>query len=541
MRAPVASNISMKPQPISLDVENLPDDLPLLKSLIRDLVSTLKDKEENIERLRHQLREALRRHYGRKSEILSADQLALFEKFIDEALAKKPTGDAEPAAKAEVRGHGRRKPASTLPRKDEHYPLEAERKVCPDCHAPLKKIGEDTREVVDYIPSSMVVRVQTSEKWACGSCKDKVISSELPALPIERGLAGEGLLAHVVTSKYADHLPLYRLSEIFARQGLEVNRSTLCGWVAQTADLLKPVHEAMKAELLESKVIHSDDTPVPVLEDAQRGATDAEEQADEPKGPRKARTGRLWTWVGDEGHPQVVFEYTPDRKGERPREFLKGWKGYLQADAYGGYDRLYENQGVVEVACWAHTRRKFIEAQDTYKVRARTALAYIHALYEVEKEARNLDADPRRALRQERAGPLLETFKAWLDAQALVVLPKSAMGLALGYALRQWKALTVYVDDGDLDIDNNAAERALRCVALGRKNWLFAGSDQGGERAAVLFSLVATCKRHGIDPYAYLRDVIGRIAAHPAKDVAALMPDRWLAAKMAEKIASLAV
>jgi transposase len=529
----------MDAQPVSLDVENLPDDLPLLKSLIRDLVTTLKDKDENIERLRHQLREALRRHYGRKSETLSEDQLALFEKLIGQELSKQPEAEKEPSAKAEVKGHGRRKPSEALPRKQEHYALPAEAQVCPDCHSPLKKIGEDAREVVEYVPASLFVRVQSSEKWACGNCQDKVVSSELPALPIERGLAGKGLLAHVVTSKYADHIPLYRLSEIFERQGFEVNRSTLCGWVAQTADLLKPVVEAMKAELLESKVLHSDDTPVPVLEDTDRGTSDGEDQADEPKGRKKARLGRLWTWVGDEGHPQTVFEYTPDRKGERPREFLKGWKGYLQADAYGGYDQLYENQAVVEVACWAHTRRKFIEAQDTDKAGARAALAYIHALYEVEKEARSLVAEQRRALRQERAGPLLETFKAWLDAQALVVLPKSAMGLALGYALRQWKALTAYVGDGDLDIDNNAAERALRCVALGRKNWLFAGSDHGGERAAVLFSLVATCKRHGMDPYAYLRDVIGRVAAHPAKDVAALMPDRWLAAKMAEKIASL--
>jgi hypothetical protein len=311
-----------------------------------------------------------------------------------------------------------------------------------------------------------------------------------------------------------DHQPLYRQAHIFERQGLDVNRSTLCGWVRQSAELLGPIVEAMKAEVLKSKVIHGDDTPVAVL-DPKNGQS----------GKKKARLGRVWVWVGDKEHPHTVFDYTPNRKREGPLDFLEGWRGFLQADAYPGYGALYKERSVLEVACWAHTRRKFFDAQDTDRPRAEAALAFIQRLYQVEKATKDLASRERQKLRQKEALPVLRAFGDWMEAQQ--VLPKSAMGQAIQYAQRQWAALCRYVQDGDLAIDNNAAENALRGVAVGRKNWLFEGSDEGGRRAAVVYSLVESCRRHGIDPYAYLRDVIARVGGYPAKRLKELMPANW--------------
>jgi hypothetical protein len=353
------------------------------------------------------------------------------------------------------------------------------------------------------------------------------VTSELPELPVAKGLAGEGLLAHVVTSKIADHLPLYRQAVILKRHGFDVRRSTLADWVAQVAEKLEPVYQAMKADVLGSKVIHSDDTTVPVLIAREPGG---------PLGKRKAALGRLWTWVGDEEHPHTVYSFSPDRRQEWPTDFMAGWKGYLQADAYPGYHPLYR-KGIQEVACWAHARRKYVEAMETAPELGQSALAFIHRLYDVEREAKLLDALERKRLRRLHAKPVLETFKGWLDAQSLRVLPKSAMGQALAYTLKQWAALNRYVEDGDLGIDNNPAERALRGIALGRKNWLFAGSKAGGDRAAILYSVVESCKRHGIDPFEYLRDVIGTVAGTPAKKVHELMPANWKAKRL-EQIAA---
>ena len=345
---------------------------------------------------------------------------------------------------------------------------------------------------------------------------------ELPALPVEKGLAGEGLLAQVVTAKFCDHLPLYRQALIFKRHGFDVSRSTLCDWVAQTAGTLEPLYQAMKADVLASKVIHSDDTTVPVL-DGREGR--------DPTRKRKARLGRLWTWVGDEDHPHTVYSFSPNRKQEWPLEFVSGWKGYLQADAYSGYHPLYL-QGIQEVACWAHARRKVVEALETEPETGQAGLAFIHQLYDVERAAKDMDAKGRKALRLLHSKPVLDAFKAWLDAQSLRLLPKSVMAQALGYIQRQWLALNRYLDNGDLAIDNNAAERALRGVALGRKNYLFAGSNEGGERAAVLYSVVESCKRHDLDPFEYLRDVLGRIGDVPTKKVKDLMPAAWKAARL---------
>jgi transposase len=512
----------MKKAPsLVLDLKNLPTDVALLQSIIVSLAT-------HNERLLHQMREANRRQFGRKSESVSELQMALFEKLVQAQLAGLPKVTAALGApKDPSKGHGRGIPSASVPRRHEHYPLPESQKTCPDCRSSLKKIGTESRNVVEYVPASLVVRVQTSEKWACPCCMDKVLTSELPELPVARGLAGEGLLAHVVTSKFADHLPLYRQSVILKRHGFDVGRSTLGDWVAQVADLLKPLYLAMKADVLKSKVIHSDDTTVPVLDGKERG----------DKGRRrKARLGRLWTWVGDLNHPHTVYSFSPDRKQAWPLDFASGWKGYLQADAYSGYHPLYQ-RGIVEVACWAHARRKYVEAMETDPETGQAALAFIHRLYEVEREAKDKSGRERKQLRVTHAKPVLEAFKTWLDAQALRVLPKSVMGQALGYTLRQWQALNRYLEDGDLAIDNNPAERALRAVAVGRKNWLFAGSDAGGERAAILYSVVESCRRHGIDPFEYLRDMVTTIQDVPRKRLADLLPAPWKAMK-AERMAA---
>jgi hypothetical protein len=287
----------------------------------------------------------------------------------------------------------------------------------------------------------------------------------------------------------------------------------MCGWMRQTAELLAPLYERMKEQVLASKVVQTDDTPVPVRD---------------PALP-KTRTGRIWTYVGDADHPVTVYDYTATRKRDGPDEFLGEYQGYLQADAYTGYDAIYTapERGVVEVACMAHARRKWYEARSSDLARAMTALAYIGLLYKVERRGRGLRGEERRALRERYSEPVLEEFHGWLERQRGQVLPKSPEGVALNYALSNWQALRRYARDGDLEIDNNAAERSLRGMAVGRRNWTFFGSDQGGKTAAVLTSIMATCQRVKIDPFAYLPDVLGRIAAHPIKKLDELLPANW--------------
>jgi len=373
-------------------------------------------------------------------------------------------------------------------------------------------IGEEVSEQLDYRPASLFVVEHVRIKVACRHCQGHVAVAAKPAQPIEKGLPGPGLLAQVITSKFADHLPLYRQEGIFARHGVELSRKTLCGWMAQCAWLLEPIWKAMKAEVLKSRVIQTDDTTVPVLD----------------RRLDRARTARLWVYLGDREHPYAIYDYTADRSRDGPERFLGDYSGYLQADAYSGYDRLY-SRGVVEVGCWAHARRRFYDARTSDPERAHEALARIRALYAVEVAGKGLDDAGRLALRRERSAPLLERLGTWLDEQARFVLPKSPIGVAIGYARSNWAALSRYLEAGCLSIDNNASERAVKPVALGRKNWLFAGSEGGGRTAAILFSLASTCKVLKMDPFAYLRDVLDRVCSHPARRVAELLPDRWRA------------
>jgi transposase len=373
-------------------------------------------------------------------------------------------------------------------------------------------IGEETSERLDYRPSSLV-RVEVARmKYACACEQGGVVvaSRSDAAGPIEKGLAGPGLLAHVAVSKYADHLPLNRISERFAREGVHLPRSTLGDWIAQTADVLEPIVTAMAKTQLSAHRIHTDDTGIPIL------------------APERVQKGHVWVYIGDDEH--VVFRYTPRRKGDGPREFLRGYKGYIQADAASLYDRLYSGSPegeATEVACWAHTRRRFFEAQLTDKTRALIGLGFIKKLYEADKVAQKLPPSRRTAERRRLAEPVLASFKAWLDAEALTVLPKAPIADAINYTRNQWEALGRFTLDWRLKLDNNDAERQLRRVAVGRNNWLFAGNDDSAERACVLYSLVASCKLHGVNAFEYLRDVLVRVGDHPARDVLALSPKAW--------------
>jgi transposase len=408
-----------------------------------------------------------------------------------------------------------------LPREVRTYLPKQE--ACPDCGGELRKLGEDVSEVLERIPSHFQVIRHVRVKLACACC-ERIVQAAAPSRPIERGVAGPGLLAHVLVSKYGDHLPLYRQSEIYAREGVELDRSTLADWVGGTSRLFEPLVEALRRHVMSAEKLHSDDTPVPVL----------------APGLGKTKTGRLWTYVrddrpaGDATAPAVWFAYTPDRKGEHPKAHLSKFTGTLQADGYAGFDQIYETGRIQEAACWAHVRRKFYDIQVAHKSSvAAEALERIGALYAIEKEIRGRSPEERREIRNMRSRPLLGSLKQWLEETLGKLSRKSDTALAVRYALGRWEALMRYCNDGRLEIDNNAAERALRAVALGRKNYLFAGSDRGGESAAAIYSLIGTAKLNGINPESYLRNVLSRIAEHAINRIEELLP--WnLAADLAE-------
>ena len=366
----------------------------------------------------------------------------------------------------------------------------------------------------EYVPARFKVIRHVRPKLSCAGC-ERIVQAAAPSRPIERGLAGPGLLAHVLVSKYCDHQPLYRQAEMYAREGVELERSTLADWVGGTSRLLQPLVEALSRHVLAANKLHADDTPVPVL----------------APGNGKTKTGRLWTYVrddrpaGDSGPAAVWFAYSSDRKGEHPRQHLRGFRGTLQADAYAGFHHLYEGGLIQEAACWAHVRRKFYELHLAHASPiAAEAMKRIAELYAIEGEIRGRPPDERLALRSSRTRPLLESLDQWLQSTLAAVSRKSEIAATIRYARSRWRALVRYCQDGRIEIDNNAAERALRAVALGRKNYLFAGSDAGGERAAAIYSLIGTAKLNGLDPEAYLREVLQRIADHPINRIEELLP-----------------
>ena len=510
---------------MEINPNQLPNDPAALRHMVVGLLGEAVERERKLRQLQHWVEQLLRARYGPRRERVDENQLFMFAAEIMARAEKTPpaTGETE-APPSDTKstpqrpGHGRSALPKSLPRQRVVHDLGEGARQCPQCQGELKRLGEEVSERLEYVPASLVVIEEVCQKYACPKgCT--VVTAEKPTAPIEKGLAGPGLLAQVAVSKYGDHLPLHRQADIFRRQGVEISRQTMGDWMRACADLARPLYELMKQGVLGSKAVQTDDTPVPVLD---------------PALPR-TRTGRIWTYVGDDDHPFTVYDYTPNRSRDGPEEFLKEFRGYLQADAYSGYDHFYQEpeRGIVEVACWAHSRRRFFEAQSSDLMRSTVMLAYIRLLYDIEREARDrhLDPDGRRALRQEKAQPILQDIRTYLEREHPQVLPKSPEGQAIAYTLSNWQALTRYCEDGDLEIDNNGAERSLRGVAVGRKNWMFYGSDQGGRTAAVLTSLIATCKRLHIDPFAYLRDIFERISSHPKKRLGELLPDEWLAAR----------
>ncbi len=467
-----------------------------------------------VERLRLLIEKLRRMLFGTKSEkmLRQIDQLEL-------QLEELQTGRATEALSvhAQQEDHitakpGRRPLPEHLPR--EIHTHEPEHDLCPGCGGALRDLGEDSSEILEYVRASFKVIRHVRPKRSCAAC-ERIVQAPAPSRPIERGLCGPGLLAHVLVSKYADHQPLYRQSEIYARENVDLDRSTLAGWVGAASELLKPLVDAVRSHVLAGNKLHADDTPVPVL----------------APGLGRTKTGRLWTYVrddrssGDSTAPAVWFTYSPDRKGEHPKRHLAGFHGTLQADAYAGFHHLYDTGRIQEAACWAHARRKFHEIHVAHPSPVTAeAIERIAVLYAIEKEIRGSTASCRRDVRQTRAAPLLANIRTWLEATLAKLSKKSDTAAAIRYALSRWHALTRYVDDGRLEIDNNAAERALRVVALGRKNFLFAGSDQGGERAAAMYSLLGTAKLNGLDPEIYLHHVLEHIMDHPINRITDLLP-----------------
>jgi transposase len=502
-------------------VNALPDDIEQLKQLLAEsrqqlaaAQAELRHHRQHIEALKLQLATLRRQRFGRSSEQLDAEiqQLELELEVLERKEVAVDAGTAPPPGAAR-RAPVRRPLPEHLPREEIRHEPEP---CCPDCGGALEQLGQDVAEVLEYVPARFKVIRHVRPKLACDACQ-RIVQAPAPSRPIERGLPGPGLLAHVLVSKYADHLPLYRQSEIYAREGVNLERSTLAGWVAGASALLDPLVAAVARHVTSGAKLHADDTPVPVL----------------APGRGKTKTGRFWTYVRDDRPagctqpPAVWFCYSPDRKGIHPARHLDRFSGTLQADGYTGFNSLYgrvENP-LIEAACWAHVRRKFY---DLYVANAsplaKEALDCIGALYAIEREIRGQPPDDRARARRARAGPLLQSLHAWLHATYAAASKKSALASAIQYALARWAALTRYVDDGRIEIDNNAAERALRAVALGRKNYLFNGSDAGGDRAAAIYTLLGTAKLNAVDPEAYLRFVLERIAEHPINRVDELLP-----------------
>lgn len=472
----------------------------------------LVEQRFEIEALRARLAKLLRAAFGRSSERLRerVEQLELTLSDIDELLAETspPAEDAADDQPKDPRKPARRPLPAALPRDVVEHAAPC---ACPACGGALRKLGEDVTEVLDYVPGSFRVIRHVRPKLSCRAC-ETIAQAPAPSLPIRRGRAGPGLLAHVLVAKYCDHLPLHRQAEIYARADIDLSRSTLADMVGQMARLVRPLVDVLARHVMAGDRLHADDTVVPVLE----------------PGLGRTRTARLWTYVRDDrpfagpDPPAVLYRYSPDRKGEHPRAHLRG---ILQADGYAGYAGLYGDGRVVEAACMAHARRKFFDVHEATKSPiAREALDRIAALYKIEDGIRGRPPEQRLKVRAEHTAPLMARLRDWLEATRARISGRSDLATAIRYALARWEALTLILRDGRACIDNSAAERAMRPIALGRRNWTFAGSDAGGERAAAIYSLIETAKLHGIDPEEYLRHVIERIADHPVNRVDELLP-----------------
>jgi transposase len=483
---------------VPIAAEALPDDANMLKAML------LAERAES-ERLRQIIREMQRHRFGRRAESLPTEQLLLGLEEVEQVEAASDAGNEQnDPAERRKRAAGRRANRGALPA---HLPrietvVDVASQICPCCSGTLHRIGEDVAERLDIVPAQFRVLVVRRPKYACRACEDIVVQAPAPARLIGGGLPTEATVAQVLVSKYADHCPLYRQSQIYARQGIALDRSTLADWVGRAAFLLRPVHERLLEKLKASTKLFADETTAPVL-DPGRGQT---------------KTGQIWAYARDDrpwggtDPPGVAYVYAPDRKGEQPIAHLAGFRGVLQVDGYSGYKPLAARGEVRLAFCWSHVRRKFYElAQSGPAPIATEALARIAALYRIESEIRGKSAEERRAVRQQRSRPLIEAFEPWLREKLTLISQKIKLADAIRYALTRWEGLCLFLEDGRIDIDSNVVERAIRPLTLNRKNALFAGSDGGAGHWAVLASLIETCKLVGVEPHGYLADVISRI------------------------------
>jgi len=500
-----------------LDLDNLPSDTTLLHQLVRDMASVVEHRNDEIERLQAIIKKLQRMQFGRSAERLDPDQLALALEDLNADIGQ--IEESRPIIVKPVADVPHRKPLPDhLPR--DEVVLDIDDGGCPACHGAMHSIGESVSEMLDWVPAQLRVTRIMRPKYACRSC-GTVAQRPAPERVIAGGLATPALLAQVLIAKYCDHTPLYRQSQIFARHGIDLSRSTLAGWVGGACWWLEALHGKLCADVFASDHLFADDTPVPVL-DPGRG---------------KTKTGRLWVYARDQrgwsgpAPPAAVYLFAPDRKAERPNGHLKDFQGVLHVDGYAGFERLTARGDVVLAACWAHTRRKFYDVgQATGSPIAAEALRRIGDIYAVEAKVRGQSPAHRLAWRRSLSRPLVAALKTWLETQLGLVPARSTLADAIRYALGRWKALSRFLEDGRVELDTNPVERAIRPVALGRKNHLFAGSDGGGHRWAVVCSLIETAKLNGVEPYAWLRDVLERmVAGHPINRLDDLMPWNWAA------------
>ena len=500
-----------------LDLDNLPQDTAVLHRLVRDITGLVEHRDSEITRLRQIIKQLQRAQYGRRSERLDPDQLALALEELDTDIAE--VIESRPGPPEAKRTPARRKPLPDhLVRKE--LLLDIEDDSCSRCGGTLHEIGESVSEMLDWVPATLrVIRIRRP-KYACRQC-ETVAQILAPQRIITGGYATPALIAHVLISKYCDHLPLYRQSQMFARQGVEIERSTLAGWVGGACWWLDALHDRLGKNILASNHLYADDTPLPVLD----------------PGRRRTKTGRLWVYARDErgwsgpDPPAAVYFYEPDRRAQRPKDHLKDYRGVLHVDGYIGFEQLTGDDRIVLAACWAHARRKFYEiAKADGSPIADEAVRRIAELYAIEAKIRGNTPEERLAVRQAMARPLIMKMKQWLEAQLPRIPQSGKLAEAIRYALTRWTGLSRFLDDGRVELDTNPVERAIRPIALGRKNHLFAGSDRGGKRWATVCSLVETAKLNKVEPYSYLTDVLQRMVDdHPANRLDELLPWNWKA------------
>jgi len=489
-----------------------------LREVVRTMLAQAKHKDAVIEKLTHENAVLKRLKFAAQSERFNAEQRSLLEETLDadlQAVAEEIERLTPVPSAPSDRQQAKRKPLpANLPRREVRH--EPESTTC-TCGCQMKRIGEDVAEKLDYVPGVFTVERHIRGKWACAKCERLVQAPVAPHI-IDKGIPTAGLVAQVLVAKYADHLPLYRQETIFERAGLTIARSTLAQWVGSAGVQLQPLVNAMRDDLLGRRVLHADETPVAMLD----------------PGAGKTKRAYLWSYCSTRFDPGrlVVFDFADGRAGRHAMEFLahpggQAWRGALVCDDYAGYKALFA-QGITEAGCLAHARRKFHELWANHKsLLAEQALALFAKLYEVEREVADLPADERLRIRQAKAKPAADALHAWLIAQRQKVPPGSATAKAMDYSLGRWQALTRYIDDGELPADNNWVENQIRPIAIGRNNWLFAGSLRAGKRAAAIMSLVHSAKLNGHEPHAYLKDVMQRLPTQPASRIGELLPHRW--------------